>query len=195
MATYSSKSLDFPASGDQVTVTVLTNQPTWSYKIGDPSWVSAVKSSSDKLLVTVSSNETTASRETTILITAEGKGLITTTLTIKQQASEIIPELTVDGELRREVGYHAGGILVKTVTNMKSIGCTSDSPWLKASVDGTYINVSYDENPSEVERTGTITIVAPADEAYVSASVEVVQAAAPPVYPTENLSAEGTSNS
>lgn len=188
------ESYNVPCSGDVLVFKVSTNQSAWEYDLGDSgSWISAFKSGTE-LRLTVSANTGYSVRNALLKVTAGAKAVAE--VKISQAASDVTPELALDGEGSRELPYVNSETLVKAKTNLKTIECSTDADWLAASVDGFYITVKADANSLETVRTAKLTVYAPdAKNPVVSAQVEFVQAAAPPKFPTENLSEGGSSNS
>ena len=75
--------------------------------------------------------------------------------------------LRVDGEQTFQLQNDAGSMLLDVV-HTNAVEVSSDSPWLKATLTGNKLAITYDENTSGAPRTGTLTLKSGAQTRTIS---------------------------
>jgi len=98
------------------------------------------------------SNQSTEDRTATII--ASGGGCSDTVTVVQRRPDPCYIDITPS---RRDVSYSAGQTSFSVSSNV-TCAVSDDASWLTASIDGSTINVSYDENALTYERTATITV-------------------------------------
>jgi len=165
------------ADSDMNSVTVTTNQPTWSAS-SDQAWLlfsPATGTSGATLRVVASKNVSTAPRTGTITVTAGGASV---TYTVTQAGAVVAASVSLSVTSLNAPAVSANTGVVVT-TNQPLWSASSSEPWLKCTpssgATGAVMTVSVLANTSNSPRTGTISVTADG----ATATLSITQAGAP----------------
>jgi len=181
-----------PSDGGTLTFTVTTNQDSWKCDAGNVTWIKA-DISGNTLSLSVESNALYEPRSATVTVSAS---TATKSFRVTQAASIFEPFLDIDVKSVENVPAVSGTLTVNVSTNLDDWTYELGADWLSATKEMTKLTLSYAENKVDNERSAVVKLTGYKDGAeMVRNSFTVHQAEADIKYETEDLSANGTSNS
>lgn len=169
----SPNSLSLLSDSKFTTISITTNQPTWSYT-ANQEWITLSKTG-EALTVSASSNLYPYTRDAIVTIIAGvGNNKAIATLAIAQQGvanatisvSTNVVELNSDG----------AAATVEITTNQSNWNFTAHQDWITVTKDGNVITISATPNGTSDVRTGSITIISGTSYNQVSVTINVNQA-------------------
>lgn len=158
------------------TVTVTTNQSTWSFS-ADKNWISVARDGNT--LTIVSEKNISATSRTAIITvsTGEGANKITETILINQQGSASATINVTNSNV--SLDYTGVGVNVTVTTNQPSWSFEKSKEWILVTSVGSTLSISANPNSSISSRSGKITITAGPVENQTTITILVTQGGVP----------------
>ena len=167
------------ASGDNTSVTVTSNLPSWQ-ATSNQSWLvvsPASGISGNQLTVSAQANNTGLARTATVLVTA---GTATATLSVTQPGGVVITPTVSLSQTTWTPTANADSLSLAVMTNLPSWQATSDATWLTADpatgTIATPLTVSVQANNTGADRTATLLVTAGTATATLTVTQRAVTA-------------------
>ena len=178
-------SLSFAASGEQQTFSITSNTD-WTVS-GNASWLTISPdsgSNNNMITVTAAANSDTIRRTATVTIS--GTGVTAQTISITQDATPIIPSLSVSSTSLNFTAFGEQQTFI--VTSNTDWIISSSAPWLTvyptSGSNNATVTVTSAENTATTQRTATITV---SGTGVTAQTISITQAAAS-IIPTLSVS-------
>ncbi|MCK9305499.1 MAG: BACON domain-containing carbohydrate-binding protein [Bacteroidales bacterium] len=167
----SSAALSISGDGTVQTVTVTTNQPSWSYST-DQDWVTVSKHG-NVLSISATPNQNISSRTGNITINAGPENLITASITVTQGGAS--PATLSLSSNSFSLTSESASVSVTILTNQSSWSYTVDQDWLTFYKQGSVLTISASGNTYPYSRNALVTVIAGIGENSANATVTFTQ--------------------
>lgn len=173
----SRKALALSQNGSALSVTVTTNQPTWSFA-GDENWIS-VNQDGNEILIGATANISSSLRTGNVTVISGSSGNQVTETIVVTQEGFTTPSLSVSASTFSLTNESATRTLSVT-TNQTLWSFSADKNWISLAREGNILTIVAQTNISTVSRTATIIVSAGEGVSKVTQTVLISQQGSTP---------------